>query len=55
MGAKAGDALTLEVRKAFPNDVELASMLGVKKEQVPPYPNGFAIPLGRFRFLYPLR
>jgi trigger factor len=32
MGAKSGDSIVLNVRKAYPNDVELASILHVKKE-----------------------
>lgn len=53
MGAKAGDALTLEVRKAFPNDVELASMLGVKKEQVPSLSERFRYTIGAVSLFVP--
>jgi trigger factor len=32
-GLKSGDSISFNVRKAFPNDVELASILHVKKEE----------------------
>ena len=32
---KVGDTITFDVKKAFPNDTELASMLKIEKEKVP--------------------
>ena len=34
VGLKAGDGLLFDVKKAFPNDTEIASMLRLKKEEV---------------------
>lgn len=34
VGLKAGDGLLFDVKKAFPNDTEIASMLRIKKEEV---------------------
>lgn len=34
VGAKAGDIIDFDLKKAYPNDAEVSSMLGVAKEQV---------------------
>jgi trigger factor len=41
MGLKIGDTVTYNLRKAFPNDVELASILHKKKEEVGPIDSDF--------------
>ena len=40
-GLKTGDHIDLNIKKAFPNDTELAAILGVKKEQVPSVSDDF--------------
>jgi trigger factor len=34
LGKKAGDVVVVDIKKSFPNDTEIASMLNIKKEQV---------------------
>jgi trigger factor len=34
-GAKKGDAVVFDVKKAYPNDTEIASLLRIKKDEVP--------------------
>lgn len=41
IGAKIGDHISFDLKKAFPNDTEIASILQIDKEKVPALPNDF--------------
>jgi trigger factor len=46
MGLKANDIVTFDLRKAYPNDVELASILHMKKEEVTSINSSFQLTIG---------
>ncbi len=42
-GAKVGDTLTIDVKKAFPNDMEVSGLLGIEKDEVENINPNFAV------------
>lgn len=49
IGVKADDVLTVDLKKAYPNDTELSGMLNITKEEVAAIENSFQVTVGEIK------